>query len=77
MPTNDSLSSPTTLRSTLMNDSNKYCVWERGEVNTRFYGADHVTFAPLTPGKPPLDGLITDFLLDQTVQAWSHNSLMQ
>ena len=47
-----------------------YCIlllWERGEVNTRFYGAYHITFAPSTPDKPHLDGQITDFLLDQTV----------
>ena len=51
--------------------------WERGEVKHIFYGARLITVAPLTPGKLHLDGLITDFLLDQTVQAWSLNSLIQ
>ena len=42
-------------------------LWERGEVVLFACGAQPVTFANLTSGKPHLDGLITDFLLDQTV----------
>ena len=54
-------------------------MWESGQVIlfARRARARPITFALLTSGKPHLDGLITDFLLDQTVQAWSLNSLMQ
>ena len=52
-------------------------LWETGQVVLFALGAQPITLAPLTPVKPHLDGLITDFLLDQTVQAWFHNSLMQ
>ena len=52
-------------------------LWERGQVVLFARGADPITFTPLTPGKPHLDGSVTDIICDGTVQAWSLNSLMQ
>ena len=46
-----------------------YLLWERGEVKHLFYGARLINFSPLTSIEPHLDGLITDFMLDETVQA--------
>ncbi len=52
-------------------------LWERGQVVLFACGARPMTFDNLTSGKPRLDGLITDFMLDQTAQTWSHTSLTQ
>ena len=40
-------------------------------------GARPITSAHVTSGEPQLDGRITDFLLDATIQLWVLNSLMQ
>ena len=55
----------------------KVVLWERGEVILFARGAGPITFALLTSGKPQLDGRITDFLLDATIQLWVLNPLIQ
>ena len=52
-------------------------LWERDEVILFARGAGPITFALLTSGKPQLDGRITDFLLDATIQLWVLNPLIQ
>ena len=50
-------------------------LWGQFTSTTTRDGAEPITLQVQRVERPGLDGLITEFLLDQTIRAWSLNSL--